>query len=92
MHASAVSEIHRTKISLHRAKEGYHYPTVRLPHQFSGLAGLSTRIYQTVHKGALAFLVVVTPTGKSNSDDLGCENDADGSKTPPTSGEGFLQS
>ncbi|MGZ4936797.1 MAG: hypothetical protein ACXV4C_09675, partial [Halobacteriota archaeon] len=39
--------------------------TVRLPHQFSCLSGLSTRIYQIVHHGALAFLVVVSPTEKT---------------------------
>jgi hypothetical protein len=55
-------EIHRSKISLHRAKEGYDYPTIRLPHTFSKLAGLSMRIYQTVYDGALAFLVVLSAT------------------------------
>jgi hypothetical protein len=59
-------EIHRSKISLHRAKEGYDYPTIRLPYTFSKLAGLSTCIYQTVHDGALAFLVVIS--SKSSSD------------------------
>jgi hypothetical protein len=54
-------EIHRSKISLHRAKVDYIYPTIRLPHTLSKLAGLPTRIYQTVHDGALAFLVVVSP-------------------------------
>ncbi|MGA7076918.1 MAG: hypothetical protein WBZ42_10340 [Halobacteriota archaeon] len=49
-------EIHRSKISIHRAKTNYDYPIIRLPHQFSALAGLPTRIYQTVHDGALAFL------------------------------------
>jgi hypothetical protein len=53
-------EIHRSKISLQRAKAGYNYPTIRLPHTFSKLVGLSTRIYQTVHEGALAFLVVIS--------------------------------
>jgi len=56
-------EIHRNKISLHRAKADYSYPTIRLPHTFSKLAGLPARIYQTVHKGVLAFLVVVGPGG-----------------------------
>jgi hypothetical protein len=64
-------EIHRTKISLHRAKAGYSYPTIRLPHAFSKLAGLSTRICQTVHEGALAFLVVISST----------ENASESSKT-----------
>lgn len=41
-------EVHRSKISLHRAKENYTYPTIRLPHHFFALAGLPTRIYQTV--------------------------------------------
>jgi hypothetical protein len=54
-------EIHHSKISLHCAKAGYSYPTIRLPYAFSKLAGLSTRIYQTVHEGALAFLVVISP-------------------------------
>jgi hypothetical protein len=58
-------EIHHSKISLHRAKTGYNYPTIRLPHTFSRLAGLPTRIYQTVHKGALAFLVVISPNEKA---------------------------
>jgi hypothetical protein len=59
-------EIHRSKISLHHAKSGYDYPTIRLPHTFSKLAGLSTRVYQTVHDGALAFLVVISPAGKTS--------------------------
>jgi hypothetical protein len=53
-------EIHCSKISLHRPKAGYTYPTIRLPHTFSTIAGLSTHIYQTVHDWALAFLVVVS--------------------------------
>ncbi len=53
-------ELHRAKISLHHAKAGYNYPTIRLSHTFSKLAGLPTRIYQTIHDGALAFLVVVS--------------------------------
>jgi hypothetical protein len=55
-------EIHRSKISLHLAKADYSYPTIRLPHTFSKLAGLPIRIYQTVHEGALAFLVVISST------------------------------
>jgi hypothetical protein len=55
-------EIHHSKISLHCAKVGYKYPTIRLPHTFSKLAGLSTRIYQTIHEGSLAFLTVISPT------------------------------
>ena len=55
--------IHRSKISVHHAKQGYDYPSIRLPHKLSKLAGLSTRIYQTVHDGALAFLAVVSSAG-----------------------------
>jgi hypothetical protein len=55
-------EIHRSKISLHCAKEGYSYPAIRLPHGFSQLTGLSTRVYQIVHDSALAFLVAIIPT------------------------------
>ena len=66
-------EIHCGKISLHHAKAGYNYPTIRLPHTFSKLAGLSTRIYQTVHEGVLAFLVVV-------SEGVAAENSAELSK------------
>ncbi len=40
----------------------YNYPTIRLPHTFSKLAGLTTRIYQTVHEEVLAFLVVASST------------------------------
>jgi hypothetical protein len=61
-------EIHRSKISLHYAKQDYRYPTIRLPHRFSVLAGLSTHIFQTVHDGALAFLVVVSPTSEGSRD------------------------
>jgi hypothetical protein len=53
-------EAHHSKISLHHANAGYDYPAMRLPFTFLGLTGLSTRIYQTVHDGALAFLVVVS--------------------------------
>jgi hypothetical protein len=55
-------EIHRSKISVHRAKAGYDYPTIRLPHTFSKLAGLSTRIYQMICNESLAFLTVILPT------------------------------
>jgi hypothetical protein len=61
-------EIHRGRISAHHAKSGYDYPTIRLPFTFSGLIGLSMRIYQTVHSGALAFRVVVSPTSKNSPD------------------------
>jgi hypothetical protein len=56
-------EIHCSKIFAHHAKTGYNYPTIHLPFAFLGLIGLRTRIYQTLHEGALAFLVVVLPSG-----------------------------
>ncbi|MGA2885630.1 MAG: hypothetical protein ABSE80_10805 [Halobacteriota archaeon] len=58
-------ETHRSKISLHHAKTGYNYPTIRLPHRFSVLAGLPIKIYQTIHDRALAFLVVISPNEKT---------------------------
>jgi hypothetical protein len=67
-------EIHHSKISLTRAKKGYAYPTIRLPFAFSRLIGLSTRIYQTVHDGALAFLVVVSSGSVGVSSPNKCEN------------------
>jgi len=69
-------EIHRSKISLRRAKTDYSYPTIRLPHTFSALAGLSTRIYHTIHDRALAFLVVVAPSN------LASENALESLKSP----------
>jgi len=81
MPQAVVSEIHRSKISLHHAKTGYQYPTVRLPYQFSALAGLPTRIYQTIHKGTLAFLVVIAPTDASDDSGRACKNDSAISKT-----------
>jgi len=47
-------------------KAGYSYPTIRLPHTLSKLAGLSTRIYQTIYDGSLAFLTVLSPTEKAS--------------------------
>jgi hypothetical protein len=64
-------QVHRSKISLTRAKTGYDYPTIRLPFAFAALIGLSTRVYQTVHDGALAFLVVVSPTSESSQNEYG---------------------
>ncbi|HEY5140381.1 MAG TPA: hypothetical protein VIJ25_13860 [Methylococcales bacterium] len=64
-------EVNRSKVSIHNAKAGYSYPTIRLPYSFSMLAGLPTQIYQTVHKGALAFLVVISKgAATENSADL----------------------
>ncbi len=76
----ALHEIHHSKISLHRAKADYNYPTIRLPYTFSTLAGLPTRIYQTVHEGALAFLVVVSSTSESSPPK--CENALADSESP----------
>jgi len=54
-------EIHRSRISIHRANAQYSYPVIRLPHYLTrSLEGQLTRIYQTVHERALAFLVVVS--------------------------------
>lgn len=78
---SVLLEIHHSKISLHHAKTGYDYPTIRLPHTFTKLAGLSTRIYQTVHDGALAFLVVVSQSGGTGNNELK-ENAAESPKRP----------
>ncbi len=71
----ALSEIHSSTILLHHAREGYDYPTIRLPHTLSNLAGLTTRIYQTLHEGALAFLVVITGSSPVS------ENASESSKT-----------
>ena len=60
-----LSEINRNKFSVHHAKAGYSYPIIRLPHTLSTLIGLPSRIYQTVHDGALAFLVVISPYEKT---------------------------
>jgi|SRR5665647_1291429 len=59
--STPLTPIHHGVISVHHAKEGYDYPTIHLPHTLSKLAGLPTRIYQTLHDGALAFLIVVSP-------------------------------
>ncbi len=72
----ALSEIYGSTISLHHAKKGYDYPTIRLPHTLAKLAGLPTRIYQTFHGGALAFLVVIAPFSSK------AENDFAHSKSP----------
>jgi hypothetical protein len=75
-------EIHRSKISIHNAKAGYSYPTIRLPYSFSKLAGHSMRIYQTVRDVALASLVVVsTGVGPKNKPERS-ENVEIGPKLP----------
>jgi hypothetical protein len=66
-------KIHRSRISLTRARAGYDYPTIRLPFAFSRLIGPSTQICQTVHDGALAFLVVVSPASFGVSSPNKCE-------------------
>jgi len=73
---SGLLEVHRAVLSRHHAKTGFDYPTIHLPHTFSALFGLPTRIFQTVYKGALAFLVVVASASPSSSDDRGRESDA----------------
>jgi hypothetical protein len=57
-------EVHRSKISIHHAKVGYDYPAIRPPFTFSGLIGLPTRIYQTVHNGGLPSLLLFLPLTK----------------------------
>jgi hypothetical protein len=61
-----LQEIHHGAIRAHHAKTGYDYPTIQLPFSFSGLIGLSTHIYQTIHNGAMAFLVVISPAEKAS--------------------------
>jgi len=76
-------EVHHSKISLHHARMGYSYPTIRLPYTFSKLVGLSTRIYQTVHDGALAFLVVLSSSHKREEESpKKSENAKSSVKTP----------
>jgi hypothetical protein len=72
----AVHLVHHSTISLHHAKEGYDYPIIRLPHTFSKLLGLPTKIYQTIHDGALAFLVVISPSNSIS------ENSAESPQSP----------
>jgi hypothetical protein len=45
-------------ISVQSSKPSHAYPIIR-PREFSGLVGAAATIYQTVHDGAQAFLVVV---------------------------------
>lgn len=80
-------EIRRSTISKHHEKTGYNYPTIRLPHTFEALSGLSTRIFQTVHHGALAFLVVVSPAEVSRKARQ-LKNDVISAKPPSLHGEG----
>ena len=88
-HATQPLEVHRSKISLHHAKAGYDYPAIRLPFTLSGLAGLPTRIYQTVHDGALAFLVVVSSSNKREEESpMKSENLTMSRRSPYLHGEG----
>ena len=77
-------EVNRSKVSIHNAKAGYSYPTIRLPYSFSMLAGLSTQIYQTVHKGALAFLVVISK-GAATEKSVDLSENAQINPKPPSS-------
>jgi len=47
-------------ISLQSAKPSHAYPIIRLPRKFNNLAGAKGTVLQTVYKGALAFLVVIS--------------------------------
>jgi len=68
-HALGLLDAHQSKISLHRASAEYRYPTIRLPHYLAkSLVGLPTRIYQIVHDGALASLVVVSSGRRENAE------------------------
>jgi hypothetical protein len=80
--------IRDTKISLHHAKATYSYPTIRLPRTFSKLAGLPIRIFQTEHNGALAFLVVVSPSDGRAERPKKSENLSASSRYSPLHGEG----
>jgi hypothetical protein len=77
-------EIHCGMIRAHHAKTGYDYPTIRLPFTFSGIIGRSTRIFQTVYDGALAFLVVVSSESDPKSEATPCQE----RKPSPLHGEG----
>ncbi len=46
-------------ISLQSSKPSHAYPIIRLPREFSNLAGAKGTILQTIYEGALAFLVVI---------------------------------
>jgi hypothetical protein len=72
-------ELGSSKISAYHAKAGHDCPIIRLPFTFSALIGLSTHIYQTVHQGALAFLVVI-----SSASTLGESRRADSRKVSET--------
>lgn len=65
-----------TTAALHAGSEGF----FRL--------GLSTRIYQTAHDGALAFLVVVSPSHESEESARKTKNLATSSKPSPLHGGG----
>jgi hypothetical protein len=60
---SELMEVHRSQNLAPPRKADCTYPTIRLPFTFSGLIGLSMRIYQTVRDGVLAFLAVVSRAG-----------------------------
>ena len=78
---TTLREVHHSKIFAHHAKAGYNYPTIHLPFALSGLIGRSTRIYQTVHDGALAFFVVVSQSRGTDNNELK-ENAAESPKRP----------
>lgn len=81
---SALLEIHHSKVSLHHANVDYDYPTIRLPYTFSKLAGLSTYIYETVHDGALAFLVIISKGTSTESSADPSENAKINARSPLT--------
>ena len=60
-------------ISVQSAKPSHAYPIIRLPRAFRRLVGAAATIYETMHNGALASLVV--PHGNRKRD---CSSDLDG--------------
>jgi hypothetical protein len=61
-------------------------PTVRLPDTFAKLAGLSTRVCQTLYNGALAFLVVIARTDETP------ENVTRSQNRPPSQNDSVFES
>jgi hypothetical protein len=55
------------KIGLHSSKPSHAYPIIRLPREFHGLVGSNVEIYQTVHEGALVFLVKIVERARKSS-------------------------
>ncbi len=78
-------KVHHSKISLHHAKKRLQLPSDSVTLQVLTACALSTRIYQTVHEGALAFLVVVS------SSDTALESSPDKPENALSSAKYFKQ-